>query len=77
MLNIITMIYYMELVTQIKIDLASIRLLVYLFHRDDAKKVGGVGADVKGVPSISIDDAVLHLSVDPDVPVLRPDATHR
>lgn len=49
---------------------------MYLFHGDDAKEVGGVGADIKGVPSVSIYDAVLHLSVDPDVPVLSPDATH-
>lgn len=49
---------------------------VYLFHHDDAEHVGGIGADVEGIPPVSIDDAVLHLSVDPDVPVLRPDPTH-
>lgn len=49
---------------------------LYLFHCDDAKEVCRVGADVKGVPSIPIDDAVLHLSIDPSVPVLRPDASH-
>lgn len=48
----------------------------YLFYCNDAKKVGGVGADVERVPSVSIDDAVPHLGVDPDVPVLRPDPTH-
>lgn len=48
----------------------------HLFYSDDAKQVGGVGADVEGVPPVSIDDAVPHLGVDPDIPVLCPDATH-
>lgn len=49
---------------------------VYLLHRDDAEEVGGVCADVEGVPPVSVDEAVFHLGVDPGVSVLGPDPTH-